>query len=114
MPLILNAGAQLLCPHGGRVTILPGQQSVLVGGAPALRLSDVQGAPIIGCPVAPTPTTVPCTLVATVFPGSWSSTVLAAGEPVLLQTLIAVTNGVPPGPVVVAQPGQDQVQAMPG
>lgn len=114
MPLILNAAAELLCPHGGRVSILPRQQQVLVGGAPALRASDLLGAPIVGCPVAPSPTTVPCTVVAAVFPGSWSSGVLAAGEPVLLQTLIAITNGVPPGPVVVAQPGQAQVQATPG
>lgn len=96
------------------MTILPKQQQVLVGGAPALGTSDVQGAAIVGCPVAPSPTTAPCTLVAAVFPGSWSSTVLVAGEPVLLQTLVALTNGVPPGPVVVVQPGQAKVQATPG
>ena len=85
-----------------------------MGGAPTLRVSDVLGAPIVGCPVAPTGATVPCTLVASVLPGSWASTVLAAAEPVLLQTLIAVTNGVPPGPVLVVSPGQTQVSANPG
>jgi hypothetical protein len=95
------------------VTVIPGQEEVLAGGAPVLRVSDVEGAPIVGCPVPPTPATVPCTLVAAVMPGSWASTVLAAGEPVLLQTLIAITNGVPPGPVVVVEPGQVQVQAEP-
>lgn len=114
MPLVLNANAALQCPHGGRVVVAARQFEVLAGGAPALRVSDVQGAPIIGCPIAPTPTTVPCTLVASVLPGSWSSTVLVAGEPVLLQTLIAITNGVPPGPVLVVSPGQTQVSANPG
>jgi hypothetical protein len=88
--------------------------TVLAGGAPVLRISDLEGAPIVGCPVPPTGTTAPCTLVATVFPGSWADTVLAVGEPVLLQTLIAVTDGVPPGPVIVVEPGQAQVQAEPG
>jgi hypothetical protein len=43
-----------------------------------------------------------------------ASGVVAVGEPVVLQTLIAVTDGVPPGPVVVVEPGQAQVQADPG
>jgi hypothetical protein len=114
VPLVLNAAAQLQCPHGGRVAAIPGQQRVLAGGAPALRVSDVEGAPIVGCPVPPTPTTKPCTAVAAVLPGSWASTVLAGGEPVLLQTLVAVTDGVPPGPVLVLAPGQAQVEAKPG
>ena len=114
MPFVLTAAAEILCPHGGKVAAIPGQAQVLAGGAPVLRISDLLGAPIVGCPVPPSPTTVPCTLVAAVLPGSWSSSVLAAGEPVLLQTLVAMTNGVPPGPVVVVQPGQAQVQARPG
>lgn len=114
MPPVLNAQATLLCPHGGRVTVIPGQQQVLAGGAPVLRVSDLMGAPIAGCTLPPTPATVPCTVVAAVLPGSWATTVTAMGEPVLLQTLVAMTNGVPPGPVVVASPGQVVVQAMPG
>lgn len=114
MPFILNAAAQLQCPHGGHVTVVPGQEKVLAGGAPVLRVSDVEGAAIVGCPVPLTSATAPCTLVAGVFPGSWASAVIAAGEPVLLQTLIAITNGVPPGPVIVIEPGQAQVQAQPG
>jgi hypothetical protein len=114
VPFLLNADAELQCPHGGRVLIVPGQTQVLAGDAPALRITDVEGAAILGCPVPPTPTTVPCTLVAAVLPGSWASTVIAVGEPVLLQTLVALTDGVPPGPVLVVEPGQAQVQAEPG
>ncbi len=113
MPLLLNANAELTCPHGGRVSVLPSQEQVLAGGAPVLRVSDLEGAPVLGCPVPVTPTSAPCTLVAEVFPGSWSDTVLVVGEPVLLQTLIAITDGVPPGPVMVIEPGQGQVQAEP-
>lgn len=114
MPFVLNAAAELQCPHGGRVTVIPGQETVLAGGAPVLRISDVEGAPIVGCPIPPTPATKPCTLVAAVLPGSWASTVVAAGEPVLLQTLVALTDGVPPGPVLVIEAGQAQIQANPG
>lgn len=114
MPFLLNAGAELQCPHGGRVAVLAGQEQVLAGGLPVLRVSDLEGAPIVGCPVPVTPASMPCTLVAEVLPGSWAGSVLAAGEPVLLQTLVALTDGVPPGPLIVVEPGQAQVQAEPG
>lgn len=114
MPFILSANAVIECPHGGKVTVIPGQEKVLAGGAPMLRAADIEGAPIAGCTFPPTPATVPCTAVAAVLPGSWATTVLAGGQPVLLQTLIAMTNGVPPVPVIVVEPGQVIVQARPG
>lgn len=114
MAFVLNALAEIFCEHGGRVTVIPQQEEVLAGGAPVLRVSDLEAAPILGCPIPPTPTTVPCTLVATVMPGSWATTVLVAGEPALLQTLEAITDGVPPAAVVVVEPGQVVVQAEPG
>lgn len=93
--------------------VIPGQAQVLAGGAPVLRISDLEGAPIAGCPVPPSPTSAPCTQVVAVLPGSWSASVLAVGEPVLLQTLLAVTDGVPPGAVIVIDPGQASVTAEP-
>jgi hypothetical protein len=110
---VLNALAEMFCEHGGRVMVIPQQEEVLAGGAPVLRVSDVEGAPIVGCLIPPTPATVPCTLVDAVLPGSWASGVLAVGEPVLLQTLIAITDGVPPSNVIVVEPGQFVVQAEP-
>lgn len=111
MPLVLNTEATLMCPHGGRVTLIPRQFSVLAGGAPVLRLTDLIGAPIIGCAQPPTPATVPCTAVLSPLPGSTSLTVTVEGVPVLIQTTTALTNGVPPGIVTVIFPGQVVVQA---
>jgi hypothetical protein len=55
---------------------------------------------------APSRTTVVSTL-----PGSASTRVTAAGLPVLLATLSGVTDGVPPGTIMVANPGQTNVQS---
>jgi len=54
-------------PPAGTVQAIPKQMVVNVGGAPALTIADVAGAPIVGCPNLPTPGTptfVPCLTVA--------------------------------------------------
>ena len=83
----------------------------MVGGAPALCVPDLQGAPIVGCPVPPTPATKPCTTVLTILPGSWSAKVAVNGMPVYLATVSGFTDGVPPAAIMVAYPGQALVQA---
>lgn len=110
LPLLLNTGAVLKCPHMGTVVLIPKQFQVLAQGLPVLRAIDVIGAPIVGCLQPPTPATVPCTLVVSVLPGSTSLTVSVLGVPALTQTLTAVTNGVPPGLVTVMLPGQAVAQ----
>ncbi len=111
MPPLLNASATIMCAHGGRVAVIPRQAKVLAGGAPVVCVPDLMGAPIAGCALPPTPATKPCTMVATILPGSWSMKVLAGGKPVYLQTLVGLTDGVPPSPLVVMFPGQVTVQA---
>ena len=101
----------ITCAHGGQVKPIPGQTKVLIGGAPVLCVPDLVGAPIVGCPVPPTPATKPCTIVAQTMPGSWSTKVNVAGRPAYLSTLVGLTDGVPPSPVIVAYPGQVIVQA---
>ncbi|MCW2997653.1 MAG: hypothetical protein JWN65_1202 [Solirubrobacterales bacterium] len=110
MPLLVTANAIILCAHGGKVTPIPSQRSVLAGGAPVLCMTDLMGAPIVGCPIPPTPATKPCTTVISVLPGSWSLKVLAAGKPALLATASGLTDGIPPGTVSVVSPGQTSVQ----
>ncbi len=103
-----------MCAHGGQVTVIPKQAQVLAGGMPVLRAGDLEGSPILGCAQPPTPATVPCTVVASVFPIPGASTSLfakALGMPLLLQTLTGLTNGVPPSPLVVVSPGQTKVIA---
>jgi hypothetical protein len=106
MPPILNTNAVIVCPHGGRVTLIPRQAQVSVGGAFALCEPDLVGAPIVGCAKPPGPGSVPCKLVAVVLPGSTSMIVSVGGRPAYVQTLTGLTNGVPPAPITVVFPGQ--------
>ena len=92
---------------------MPGQTKVTIQGAPLLCVPDLQGAPIVGCtqPATPAPTK-PCTTVASILPGSWSTKVLVDGKPVYVATLAGLTDGVPPSPLILVFPGQVTVQAM--
>src|SRR3954467_16004126 len=65
VPPICNVNAVTTCPHqGGVAQPVPKQAQVMIGGAPALRITDVAGMAILpGCPNLPTPgspTFVPC------------------------------------------------------
>jgi hypothetical protein len=111
MPPVVTTGATILCMHGGQVTLLPKQTQVTIAGNPVLREGDLSGAPIIGCLQPPSPGTKPCTMVVSTLPGSASLRVMAAGAPVLLATLSGITDGVPPGTIMVVSPGQTTVQA---
>ncbi len=81
--LILNVGAEVSCPHGGRVSPLTVNTRVLLGGTPALVVTD--GFPIIGCPFeVPMPggaTPRPCVEVVWNAP---AARVLVDGRPVLV------------------------------
>jgi hypothetical protein len=99
----LNANAVIQCTHGGKATVMPKQMQVTIGGAPALRLTDVLGAVIAGCPVVPSPGgTKPC-LTAVAPPQLWASkTVTVGGLPLLMQMPApsGTTDGSPPMPMV--------------
>src|SRR4029077_16637612 len=108
---MVTTGATILCIHGGQVTLVPRQTTVTISGNPVLREGDLAGAPIIGCAQPPRPGTKPCTMVVSTLPGSASTRVTAAGLPVLLATLSGITDGVPPGTIMVANPGQTTVES---
>ena len=111
---MLNANARILCSHGGQVAVIPKQTQVLVGGAPALCVGDLEGSLVLNCPIPPTPLTKPCTVLVSVppIPGVAASLVAKAmGRPLLLAGATGITDGVPPGPAMVAFPGQTQVLA---
>jgi hypothetical protein len=83
----------------------------MIQGAPVLCEPDLVGAPIVGCAQAPSPSTKPCTTVVSTLPGSTALKVLVAGRPAYVATLQGITDGVPPGTLTVANPGQTSVQA---
>lgn len=110
MPPIVTANATILCAHGGRVTLIPRQTQVSVQGAPVMCEPDLVGAPIVGCPQV-SPTTKPCTTVVSTIPGpSTSLKVMVSGRPAYVATLNGLTDGVPPGTLMVVNPGQTVVQ----
>jgi hypothetical protein len=90
---------------------MPRQTTVTIQGAPVLRETDIMGAPIVGCAQPPTVSSKPCTTVVSVLPGGSAPTVSAGGMPVHLDTLSGMTDGVPPGTVMVVSAGQASVQA---
>lgn len=110
MPLLLTAAAEIICTHGGRVVLIPTQEQLIIQGSPALCVPDLQGAPIVGCAVPPTPATKPCTAVAAIMPGSWTLRVAVGGRFVYVQTLVGITDGVPPGALECLFAGQVIVQ----
>jgi hypothetical protein len=102
VPPICNTNALINCPHqGGVAQPMPRQTQVMVGGAPALRVTDVVGMSILpGCPNLPTPGTptfVPCAVV-TAPAVAGSTKVLIGGVPALLQGSAMTTNSVAPVP----------------
>jgi hypothetical protein len=111
LPPIVTTNATILCTHGGRVTLIPKQTQVQIQGGMVLCEPDLVGAPIVGCAQPPSISSKPCTLVVSTLPGSSSLKVKVGGRPAYVATLSGVTDGVPPGTIMVVNPGQVIVQA---
>ena len=59
MPNYLTTNSTVLCPHGGRATLLTTNTKVLANGAPVLLESDIHL--VVGCPFTlPGPKPSPC------------------------------------------------------
>lgn len=111
MGLVLTTNARIVCAHGGQVTLLGRQTNVTAQGAPVLRETDLIGAPIIGCTQPPSVSSKPCTTVVSVMPGGSAAKVAVVGMPAHLDSLVGMTDGVPPGTVSVLFAGQTTVVA---
>jgi hypothetical protein len=117
VPPICNVNAVINCPHqSGVAKPVPRQTQVNVGGALALRITDMAGTPILpGCPNLPTPATPAfkqCTTI--VAPAAMGSTkVMIGGQPALLATSLMTTDSVAPVPngALVKFAGQTIVNA---
>ncbi|MBN1172598.1 MAG: hypothetical protein JXA67_10540 [Micromonosporaceae bacterium] len=110
MPKVLTAAAVVLCPHGGKVQIIPSQTATAIAGNPVLVVGDLDGKPIVGCAQPVSQSTAPCTATLPMTVGA-STAVVAGGVPVLLETATGMTNGVPSGSWQVQSPGQAVVDA---
>jgi hypothetical protein len=98
---ILDMGCSIQCPHGGKVTVVPTNTTVKVGGNFALLKSDTML--VAGCAFTlPGPKPSPCLQV------EWSAEaqkVKVNGTAVLLQTSVGLcksAEGAPQGPAMVS------------
>ncbi len=96
----VTAGAVLMCPHGGTVTIVTRNARVVAGGAPIATIAD--GFSVANCPFIVASAPLPCVSIA------WTTSatrVLIEGRPPILQTstgLALGTGGSPGGLAVIA------------
>lgn len=96
---MIDAGATLLCPHGGTVSIVPGNVNV-TAGAPVTVQTDTMI--VAGCPFAPGGVASPCVQVQWVVA---DTRVTVGGVPTLSQGstgLCLAATGAPQGTVTVA------------
>jgi hypothetical protein len=107
MPPLLNANAMIQCGHGGKFPVVPRGQRPMVGGAPALAVTDFPGVVAVGCVFNIAGAPAPCVIVSVI--SGMCPTVLVGGAQAVNQTLVCATsNGVPSLPVASA--GQMTVQ----
>lgn len=107
---LCNTNAVIVCPHTtGVVKVTAGQQAVRIGGAPAVRVTDVPTWAILpGCTQVG-PGQVPCAKTILLVSGA-SPKVMVGGVPALLATATMNTNGAPVFALAtVKDPGQHTV-----
>jgi hypothetical protein len=104
--LLVTTNATIMCMHGGRVTIAPRPGKALVQFGAVLCEPDLVGAPIVGCTLAPSTNTKPCTSVVGIQPGGTSLKVKVGGRPAYVVSLVGITDSLPPGVASVQNPGQ--------
>lgn len=90
---IVQQGAVVTCPHGGKVTLVGLAVVNLIGGAATQALAPM---PIAGCSLTPKP----CTLLTVLTP---STRVFVGSSPVYLMEPApnTVSDGTTPGPALV-------------
>ncbi len=96
MAFLLDSPTQVICPHGGQGVAIPSNSKVLLGGNPALVVSDQ--VTIAGCSFNISGAPSPCLSVLWQAP---ATRVTIGGTAALLSTSVALcTNaaGAPQGP----------------
>ncbi len=94
--LWLSEDAVLLCPHKlGRVANAPSQGWVTIGGRRVLVCDDPEGRRISGCPWTGA-AVKKCEVTLAVREG-YSAFIAIDGAAVCLDSLVGITDGIPPG-----------------
>lgn len=107
---VLNLAAVLKCSHGGTLQISPQSVKLRVAANEVLMEQHIISALIAGCPQSGSGIT-PCTAVTQITAGQATKLTINS-QPVLLDTLAGITNGNPPGTLVVVAPGQQKLDSV--
>jgi hypothetical protein len=97
---LFHVGAVAMCPHGGQVTTISADTSVLVSGMPVALLTDQFI--VAGCTFAPGGAPMPCVMVQWTNP---TVETLINGQPAVTATSVGLciaATGTPNGPAIVA------------
>jgi hypothetical protein len=105
---ILDAGATIMCPHGGGATVVPRSTRVSLGGKPPLLVDDV--ATIAGCPFNVSGAPSPCLAIRWLMP---ATRVSVESSPVLLASSVGLCVNAAQAPqgTAVVSGVQTRVQA---
>jgi hypothetical protein len=102
MPFVLTTDSIILCGpvapklHGGKIDRI-GTPKLIVAGNEVVLETGLGS--VTGCAtVPPPPGQTPCTTVSSITTGK-STKLFVGGVPVLLETLLGMTDGVPSGPL---------------
>ena len=94
---LYHSGASAMCPHGGQLSVVPGNPRVKLGGQPVATMGD--NYPIAGCAFTiPPGKPQPCVKAQWLVP---ATRVRAGGQPVILQSssgLCQSAEQIPQGP----------------
>ncbi|HXQ45349.1 MAG TPA: hypothetical protein VN806_01970 [Caulobacteraceae bacterium] len=102
-PLTMSSTVQ--CGHLGTVQV-SSSTKLTIGGVAVLVQAGVAGKSVLLCTTLPTAAgNKPCQTVSSVLPISLSQKLTAGGNPVVLDSLKGLTDGVPPG-TLLAVAGQ--------
>jgi hypothetical protein len=97
---LLDAGTTIMCPHGGRVTVVPRAVRVGLSGKPPLLVDDA--ATVAGCGFNVSGAPSPCLRVQWLMP---ATRVLVESSPVLLSSSVGLcvnAGGAPQGTAIVS------------
>jgi hypothetical protein len=97
---LLDAGTTIMCPHGGKVTVVPRAARVGLSGKPPLLVDDV--ATVAGCGFNVSGAPSPCLRVQWLMP---AARVLVESSPVLLSSSVGLcvnAGGAPQGTAIVS------------
>ena len=102
MSFLVQVGANIVCPHGGKVNIITSNTRVFISGQPVSTQNDLYQ--IAGCPFTiPSGPYHPCVQVKWLVP---SNRILVNGQPAILQSssgICQASDQAPQGaPIVVA------------